>query len=219
MEADQPSEHFNPSNESDNDDSLAELERVRTEISDQQADVFLKDLAKTILASENGNETKSLHAVAKEFHRKTITSYHGPIPPVEIVAGYENVCPGSADRLIAMAENQSKHRMKIEERCLEASIEAEADNREKDYKLARLGSIFAFLIALALIGFGSVCILLGKNVAGFVSIGIAIGAIGGVTYFNNKESKKKANQGKEDIQSSDKSIREIPSPEDEDEDE
>ena len=40
------------------------------------------------------------------------SSFSGPIPPPNIIKGYEEILPGSADRIIAMAENQSKHRQK-----------------------------------------------------------------------------------------------------------
>jgi len=37
-------------------------------------------------------------------------SWEGPLPPLEILLGYEAACPGAADRLIKMAEDQGEHR-------------------------------------------------------------------------------------------------------------
>lgn len=40
--------------------------------------------------------------------------FSGPIPHPRILKGYEEILPGSADRILTMAENQSKHRQAIE---------------------------------------------------------------------------------------------------------
>ena len=37
--------------------------------------------------------------------------FSGPIPPADMLAGYDEVVPGSADRLISMAERQHRTRM------------------------------------------------------------------------------------------------------------
>ena len=40
--------------------------------------------------------------------------FSGPIPPPSIIEGYERGLPGSADRIITMAEKQSEHRQRKE---------------------------------------------------------------------------------------------------------
>lgn len=40
--------------------------------------------------------------------------YSGPIPPPESLARYEEILPGSADRILKMAEKQQEHRMTLE---------------------------------------------------------------------------------------------------------
>lgn len=40
--------------------------------------------------------------------------YSSPLPPAIEMEGYEKVCPGSADRILRMAEQQAKHRQNIE---------------------------------------------------------------------------------------------------------
>src|SRR5687768_13622143 len=42
------------------------------------------------------------------------TTYSGPIPPPAILRGYEDIVPGSADRIMGWAESQTKHRHKLE---------------------------------------------------------------------------------------------------------
>jgi uncharacterized membrane protein len=44
----------------------------------------------------------------------TRSVYQGPIPPPEILKGYDLVKPGFAERIFVMAESQSKHRMQLE---------------------------------------------------------------------------------------------------------
>lgn len=47
---------------------------------------------------------------------QTITS---PLPLASEMRGYEQILQGSANRILIMVENQSKHRMEIERRSLE----------------------------------------------------------------------------------------------------
>lgn len=65
--------------------------------------------------------------------------FSGPIPHPEIIQGYEEVVPGSADRIIKMAERQAEHRQKME------SIMVRSESRD-----GLLGVLFAFML-----GFGS----------------------------------------------------------------
>lgn len=73
------------------------------------------------------NETKKVIAEVIQGE------FSGPIPPPSIIEGYERVLPGSADRIITMAEKQSEHRQKMEEKMISA------ESRD-----SLLGVIFAF---------------------------------------------------------------------------
>jgi uncharacterized membrane protein len=56
---------------------------------------------------------------APVVHQQLIAhQFHGPIPPSSELAGYEQVLPGAADRLISMAEKEASHRHFIEKRSL-----------------------------------------------------------------------------------------------------
>ncbi|QKL71436.1 DUF2335 domain-containing protein [Ralstonia solanacearum] len=48
--------------------------------------------------------------------------YQGPIPHPSILEGFERLVPGSANRLIAMAEAESLHRRALEDRALAANV-------------------------------------------------------------------------------------------------
>lgn len=54
--------------------------------------------------------------------QQTVQGFTGPIPPPQVLAGYEQVLPGAANRIITMAERQSDHRQDLERRVVSANI-------------------------------------------------------------------------------------------------
>jgi uncharacterized membrane protein len=85
--------------------------------------------------------------------------YTGPLPPAEQIRAYEEVLPGSADRILRMAEHQQEHRQGLEKTTVD-----EAANRS--WWGLRLG----FVIALAVVGVGAGAIFTGHALAGFAVI-------------------------------------------------
>ena len=53
------------------------------------------------------------------------TSFSGPLPPPEILAQYEQILPGAADRLFMMAERQAAHRMELETTVVKGNVLAQ----------------------------------------------------------------------------------------------
>ena len=51
---------------------------------------------------------------ARTFQVIAGSSYSGPLPPPDLLAGFNAVAPGAADRIIAMAESQEAHRQQLE---------------------------------------------------------------------------------------------------------
>jgi uncharacterized membrane protein len=94
--------------------------------------------------------------------------FQGPVPPPQVMAGYEEIVPGAADRLIAMAEREQAHRHQQQERLLNAQItDARQDRLE-----ARVGQIFALIIGLGSISAGATTAVLGAAIAGgFIGTG------------------------------------------------
>ncbi len=78
------------------------------------------------------------------------SSYIGPTPPPEHIEIYERMVPGSAARFITLAEGEASHRRHHEDEHLEIVKANAATSRS----LARLGQIFAFIIAMSGIGVG-----------------------------------------------------------------
>ncbi len=71
-------------------------------------------------------------------------SFMGPIPPPGILAGYNNVIPNGADRVIKMAEKEQAHRHNIETTIV-----------SKESFEKRVGLVFAFILALSVLGVSS----------------------------------------------------------------
>lgn len=91
--------------------------------------------------------------------------FSGPIPSPEVLAGYENIKPGFADRILSMAERQSSHRQAPEKSQSEAAI-----------RDSRLGVIFAFLI-----GIGSLLSAVVISIVALNNAGVIVGGLLGVT--------------------------------------
>ncbi len=56
---------------------------------------------------------------------QTVTHYEGAIPHPDILRGFESQVPGSAARLIKLAEDESAHRRKLELMTIDANISAQ----------------------------------------------------------------------------------------------
>ena len=95
-----------------------------------------------------------------------LSAYSGPLPPPEMLQAYEAIAPGFANRIIAMAETQSNHRMELERTIL--------PHREK---LPGRGQIFAFILGLFGLACGAYCAVNGQPWAG---VGIGGATLGGL---------------------------------------
>ncbi len=62
-------------------------------------------------------------AIQRQLHAEiTAAAFSGPLPHPEILAGYDQVVPGAAKRIIAMAEVQSRHRQDLERSIIQGDI-------------------------------------------------------------------------------------------------
>ena len=94
--------------------------------------------------------TRQVHA---EF------TYQGPLPPPSYFAGYEKAVTGSADRVLAMAEEEGRHRREQESITTRANINA-----------VTRGQVFALTISILAIGAGTYLIATGKGAGGLAII-------------------------------------------------
>ena len=98
----------------------------------------------------------------REQVRQVVTSvmseFSGPLPPPSIMKGYEDIVPGSADRILSMAENQAKHRQSMEKKII--------DIESRD---SLLGILFAFFLGASCIIAAIIIVILVPETSGAIS--------------------------------------------------
>ncbi|MBL4597036.1 MAG: DUF2335 domain-containing protein [Robiginitomaculum sp.] len=93
--------------------------------------------------------------------------FSGPLPPPESIAGYEKVLPGSADRIITMAEKSQNHAHNCESRALGVQS-----------FVAKSGMVSGLFISALLVSGGISAVYLGQPFVASVFIGAsALGVI------------------------------------------
>jgi len=97
-----------------------------------------------------------------------------PLPLASEVAGYENLLPGSADRILTLVEKQSAHRQELEK------AEITADSKNSFYAL-----IFAFVFAMSVL-ISAVILILTDHAEAAALVGVGgIGTVVGA-FLQNK---------------------------------
>ena len=115
--------------------------------------------------SKQSSGTMQVHAQQTTSTKKGAVNHmeaalhSGPLPPAETYAAYEATCPGAADRLLRMAEQEGEHRRALE-RVEERNF----------YKITSRAQWFGFTISSSLVAIAVFLILAGKDVAGFLSM-------------------------------------------------
>jgi uncharacterized membrane protein len=107
------------------------------------------------------------------------TQFTGPIPPPEILLKYNDALPSAAERIVAMAESQLKHRQTIERQVIESNCKAQ-----------QRGPIYGLVVCLAAIGGGIYLIHSGQSAAGLVSIISALAGLA-IVFITGKAMQQK----------------------------
>lgn len=102
--------------------------------------------------------------------------YHGPIPHPNIIKQFEEILPGSADRILKLSENEQKHRQNLEKKAVDHQIRIET-----------LGLLFGFILALIIIAGGVYLLINDKSAKGFSLIIGGIAAIITPFIFSKKQ--------------------------------
>ena len=117
---------------------------------------------------------------------KSSSSFSGPLPHPDILRSFDEVVPGSAERIIKMAEEQSSHRRNLENMVIDSDI-----------KRSKWGQVLGFilsLIGLVVAGFVSVY---GNPIAGSV-IGVGtLGSLVGIFMYGSKTRSRERDDRKE----------------------
>ena len=107
------------------------------------------------------------------------SQFSGPLPPPAILAQYDKVVPGAAERILAMAEEQSRHRRAIELQVVSSEI---AD--------ARRGLRYGLVIGVTAIVGGVVISLYGYPVAGTIFGGAFLVALVGTFIYGSQQRRR-----------------------------
>ncbi len=109
------------------------------------------------------NQSKSQAVVVHEQH-----SFSGPLPHPEILRQFEQVSPGAAERIIKMAEDQSRHRRDLENKVIESDIKRSILGQRLGFIISMTGLIISALVAIygnpiagTIIGVGTIASLVG----------------------------------------------------------
>lgn len=88
----------------------------------------------------------------------TATFHQGPLPPPEILKGYDAVKPGTSDLIIAMAQKEQEQRHRVEN----ISLEIENFSVKSEFKYASRGQNFGFTIAIVAILTSGIVVAMGQ---------------------------------------------------------
>lgn len=106
------------------------------------------------------------------------TVFRGPLPPPEILEGYNDVIENGADRIITMAEKNQNHRHELENAVILGGLKNE-----------RRGQVIAGFLFLALLAAATYLISIDKDGTG---VGILIAEfLAGAALFMNAQANKR----------------------------
>jgi uncharacterized membrane protein len=108
-------------------------------------------------------------------------SFTGPIPPPQILEAYERILPGSADRILKMAEKQSDHRQGLERQVVVGNLAAQAR-----------GQHYAFGLCALLFAGGIYLLANGIQIGGLSTLALAVaGIVSTFIYGRSKQEKER----------------------------
>lgn len=140
------------------------------------------------IRSQQGNPPRLLVNGAMVQQTK-MESHRGPIPSAAEMERYAQINPTLPDRIMSMAEIQSKHRQTIEKIAV-----ADAG------KQRTLGTLCATFLGLAAITSGTVCILAGYSAYGIAAILGTIATLAGTFIYGTISNKNERIQKWKEVQ-------------------
>lgn len=105
--------------------------------------------------------------------------FSGPLPHPDIFRQYEEILPGTAERLLTSFETQGEHRRRMEEKALGSQT---GDSR--------LGLWLGFFLALTMIVGSALMVLNGYEVSGGILGGTTITALAGTFVYGSRQKAK-----------------------------
>ena len=111
----------------------------------------------SINKQESDSNLQSHNIPPSNVRFQTLSTFTGPLPPPDILAQYESILPGSAERLLARIEQEQNHRLKT----------------------IRFNTILSFLYGLVVCGVTFYAIFKNYPGIGTAIIGLHVGLVGG----------------------------------------
>ncbi|HHQ4525524.1 DUF2335 domain-containing protein [Aeromonas veronii] len=137
-------ENTTPANRPDHDENAAD-----TKLSRIEDDVLAHpELLERLIQKP---EIKSM--ISREF-------FSGPLPPPKVLKSYETILPGTAERIIQMAEREQAHRHSIDTIALNGDINR--DKRGQNYGLLLALSFALITVVLGLNGLETLAAIIGS---------------------------------------------------------
>jgi uncharacterized membrane protein len=107
------------------------------------------------------------------------TQFIGPLPPPEILVKYNDALPNAAERIVAMAESQLKHRQALEDKVVDSNCKAQ-----------QRGPIYGFIVCMSAIAGGIYLIHTGKDASGLAAIVTALASLAIVFIYGKAKQQK-----------------------------
>jgi len=126
------------------------------------------------------------HAPDQDVRAIIRQEFSGPLPPPSALEKYNEIIPNGAERIMAMAEEQSKHRRALETKALNT-----------DSRNSLLGVVFAFILGLTAIVAGVIVVFTGHSWPGTIlgSAGL-VGLVSAFIYGTRERRKERENKAK-----------------------
>jgi uncharacterized membrane protein len=134
-----------------------------------ESTVFPEEIQTIIEDADIPQEKK--YSIIKAFFQvtsiKQSSTFRGPIPPPEVLKGYNDIIENGAERILTMAEKQSTHRMQLENHAI-----------REELKQSRLGQVFGFILGIVGFGLATFLALYGhETIAGIFGTTTIIGLV------------------------------------------
>jgi len=122
----------------------------------------LKALNPTVF---DGIPAKKKAELIQTIRMVSITEKHhsGPLPDPETLTQYGQIIPNGAERIMVMAENQSAHRLGLENYAVKEQMQQSGR-----------GQIFGFIIAIIAIACGTYLTVIGESTVGGILLGTTL---------------------------------------------
>ena len=102
-----------------------------------------------------------------------VNQFVGPIPPPALIADYGKIDSSFPERIMTLAENETAHRHRMEEKALNADIE----DMKAERVYQRIGQLFGLTIGLTAVIGGLITSVKGQPIAGSL---IGVGGVAGL---------------------------------------